>query len=49
MFLVINILVYLKNFAFQFLPRSSQQYFMWLITGINVHFLEQDVAIICEF
>lgn len=49
MFLVINILAYLKNFSIQLLPYSSQQYFMWLITGINDHFLKKDLAIIFEF
>lgn len=49
MSLVINILTYLKNFAIQLLPHSSQQYFMWLITGINDHFLKEDLAISCDF
>lgn len=46
---VINILAYLKNFAIQLLPYSSQQYFMGLITGINDHFLKKDLTITCDF
>lgn len=47
--LVISILAHSNNFAIQSLPHPSQQYFMWLITGINDHFLKNNLAITCDF
>lgn len=47
--LVINILAHSNNFAIQSLPHPSQQYLMWLITGINDHFLRRNLEITCDF
>lgn len=47
--LVISILAHSNNFAIRLLPHPSQQYFMWLITGINDHFFKNNLAITCGF